>query len=96
MDLENFDLINGFQWQVAQRSVLLHEAELDSQRQKLSLVLQWREIWRSLVTVLVNELEEEQRINYLERCLALEAKTVENPTPLPLHRTLHSLWLLLK
>lgn len=69
------------QWQSYKQLELVPDSTPAPQPSKVSLGIPF--LWRSLLSLLMDELVEEQRVEYLERCLTADSTTPGHPSRHP-------------
>ncbi|NES95602.1 MAG: hypothetical protein F6K32_10290 [Desertifilum sp. SIO1I2] len=83
----------GYHWQLYKRLELISNRVPDPYTSRLQLKWGVDRAWRSLLNLLVDELIEEQQVEYLERCLALDES---KETQASLTKTLKRIWRLME
>lgn len=79
----NHGLGNGSQWEFYKKLELLADSTPDPVQTNFKMTLGLSFLWRSLLSVLVDELVDEQRVDYLERCWAAQDASERTPTRRP-------------
>lgn len=77
------------QWQLYKQLELIPDSVPNPQTHS-KLGLSW--VWRSLIELLIDELIDEQEVDYLERCWTLEESEAVQQSP---SKTLQRLWILM-
>lgn len=72
MNIEILDLIDDPQWYCYRHLELIPKAAPKPSRYRNPLTSGLNTLWSSLLSILMEELVEEQRIEYLDRCWALD------------------------
>lgn len=89
MQSQNFDCSNSSSWETYRRLELIPDSVTKSPP-RFAFGVDW--FWKGLLYLLVNELVDEQQVEYLDRCWALnEADGVNRPAA----TTLQRLWVLM-
>ncbi|MBD2313658.1 hypothetical protein H6G20_18480 [Desertifilum sp. FACHB-1129] len=83
----------GYHWQLYKRLELISSRVPDPRRSRLQLKWGVDLAWRSLLNLLVDELIEEQQVEYLERCWALDES---KETQASLTQAVKRLWRLME
>jgi hypothetical protein len=80
-------------WHVYKRLELLPDPVLDARDRKAFLTFGFDWVWRQFIRLLVNELDEEQHVEYLYRCWELDEFGKGSRFPAG---TLQRLWILMR
>ncbi len=86
MEFSNHYLTNHCQWQQYRQLELLPNSMSNPAEEAhlFAMGLNW--LWRPLLALLIDELVEEQRVEYLDRCWSIDEPSIAHPAATPLQR----------
>lgn len=86
------NITNKSQWQIYKELELIPDSVTYSQANNMTFAFGLDRVWRLLIIALTQELVEEQQVEYLERCLAVNNFDVDSHKG---SKTLQKLWTLM-
>lgn len=92
MEFLNHSSKKDCQWQAYKQLELIPDSASNPYANSTNFTFGMNKLWRGLLTLLLDELVEEQQVEYLERCWALNKFTQENKSS---SDTLQRLWVLM-
>lgn len=85
--------IHDSQWQAYKRLEAIPDFVRDPRIPEFRSIFGLGRLWRGLLHLLVDELVDEQQVEYLERCWALDVSGQSKKSP---DHSLHRLWILME
>lgn len=92
MKFLNRNITDETRWETYKKLELIPNSVTNPEANKLIFTFGLEQVWRLLIVALTQELVDEQRIEYLERCWALNNFETDSKTG---SNTLHKLWTLM-